>query len=75
MIPIANNLIHLTLSHFFLVNFFHNNLMLPNAGKHNLTLMFNSIETKERLEEDAVEHGNQIPLNEDRKSNEKVSYK
>lgn len=71
MIPIANNLIHLTLFHFV----FHNNLMLPNAGKHNLTLMFNSIETKERLEEDAVEHGNQIPLNEDRKSNEKVSYK
>lgn len=45
------------------------------TGKHNLTLMFNSIETKERLEEDAVEHGNQIPINEDHKSNEKVSYK
>lgn len=44
-------------------------------GKRNLTLMFNSIETKERYEEDAVEHGNQIPLNEDNKSSEKVSYK
>lgn len=46
-----------------------------STGKHNLTLMFNSIETKERLEEDAVEHGNQIPRNEDHKSNEKVLYK
>ncbi|CRK95065.1 CLUMA_CG008543, isoform A [Clunio marinus] len=48
---------------------------LSTSGKHNLTLMFNSIETKERFEEDAVEHGNQIPLNEDHKSSEKVSYK
>lgn len=37
--------------------------------------MFNSIETKERYEEDAVEHGNQIPTNDDHKSSEKVSYK
>lgn len=44
-------------------------------GKHNLTLMFNSIETNERFVEDAVEHGNQIPLNDDHKSNEKLSYK
>jgi hypothetical protein len=43
--------------------------------KHNMTLMFNSIETKERYEEDAVEHGNQIPLSEDHKSSEKSSYK
>lgn len=49
--------------------------MSPNAGKHNLTLMFNSIETNERFVEDAVEHGNQIPLNDDHKSNEKLSYK
>lgn len=50
-------------------------LSFTPPGKHNLTLMFNSIETKERYEEDAVEHGNQIPLNEDNKSSEKVSYK
>lgn len=49
-------------------------LLSRPTGKHNLTLMFNSIETKERYEEDAVEHGNQIP-SEDHKSSEKVSYK
>lgn len=48
---------------------------LRSTGQHNLTLMFNSIETKERYEEDAVEHGNQIPLNDDHKSSEKASYK
>jgi hypothetical protein len=37
--------------------------------------MFNSIETNERLLEDAAEHGNQIPVNEDHKSNDKLSYK
>ncbi|KAG5670729.1 hypothetical protein PVAND_000973 [Polypedilum vanderplanki] len=47
---------------------------LSTSGKHNLTLMFNSIETNERLLEDAVEHGNQIPVNEDHKSNDKLSY-
>ena len=50
-------------------------LATTTAGKHNLTLMFNSIETNERFVEDAVEHGNQIPLNDDHKSNEKLSYK
>ncbi len=49
-------------------------LVFIALGKHNLTLMFNSIETKERLEEDAVEHGNQIPVNEEYKSHDKVSY-
>ena len=44
-------------------------------GKHNLTLMFNSIETNERFVEDAVEHGNQIPVNEDHKSNNKLTEK
>jgi hypothetical protein len=47
-------------------------LVFIALGKHNLTLMFNSIETKERLEEDAVEHG--IPVNEEHKSHDKVSY-
>lgn len=46
-----------------------------HSAKHNMTLMFNSIETRERYEEDAVEHGNQIPSNEDHKSSEKVLYK
>ncbi|KAL7022948.1 hypothetical protein ACKWTF_012435 [Chironomus riparius] len=48
---------------------------LPTSDKHNLTIMFNSIETNERFVEDAVEHGNQIPMNEDHKSNDKLSYK
>lgn len=32
----------------------------PN-GQHNLTLMFNAIETRDRLREDAVEHGVKPP--------------
>lgn len=31
------------------------------VGRHNLTLMFNAIETRDRLEEDAVEHGDLPP--------------
>lgn len=57
-----------------IVNFFHSSSVLCSV-KHNMTLMFNSIETKERYEEDAVEHGNQIPLSDDHKSSEKSSYK
>lgn len=32
-----------------------------SSAKHNLTVMFNTIETRDRLEEDALEHGNQVP--------------
>lgn len=34
---------------------------VTTTGKHNLTLIFNAIETRDRLEEDALEHGNQVP--------------
>jgi glutamate receptor ionotropic, NMDA 3A len=34
---------------------------LTMSGKQNLTLMFNAIETRDRLEEDALDHGNQVP--------------
>lgn len=46
---------------------------IATSGKHNLTLMFNAIETRDRLEEDALQHGNQLP--EDELNEEKVSYK
>jgi len=42
-------------------------------GRHNLTLMFNAIETRDRLEEDAAEHGHQVPPEEIR--DEQTSYK
>lgn len=58
-----------------LIDFENSFFLVHMTGKQNLTLMFNSIETNERIFEDAVEHGNQIPFNEDHKSNEKVSYK
>ena len=41
--------------------------LLP-VGEHNLTLMFNAIETHYRLKEDAAEHGAQPP-NDDERSN------
>lgn len=42
-------------------------------GRHNLTLMFNAIETRDRLEEDAVEHGNDLPP-EPETTDEKVAH-
>lgn len=42
-------------------------------GRHNLTLMFNAIETRDRLEEDAVEHGNDLPP-EPEHIDEKISH-
>lgn len=75
------HLIVLTLKTFSFIFYFKflpssfDNLTLYSTGKQNLTLMFNTIETRERYEEDAVEHGNQIPQNDDHKSSEKVSYK
>lgn len=35
------------------------------TGRHNLTLIFNAIETRDRLEADAAEHGIPIPEEED----------
>lgn len=46
---------------------------ITTSGKQNLTLMFNTIETRDRLEEDAFEHGNQ--LSDDDLNERKVSYK
>ncbi|XP_031622004.1 uncharacterized protein LOC116340012 isoform X2 [Contarinia nasturtii] len=43
------------------------------VGRHNLTLMFNAIETRDRLEEDAVEHGNDLPP-EPEHLDEKISH-
>lgn len=43
------------------------------AGRHNLTLMFNAIETRDRLEEDAMEHGNELPP-ETEHTDEKVAH-
>lgn len=45
----------------------------PHIGRHNLTLMFNAIETRDRLEEDAVEHGNDVPP-ESEHIDEKVAH-
>lgn len=42
------------------------------TGRHNLTLMFNAIETRDRLKEDAVEHGNKVP--EQEQLDEKISH-
>lgn len=42
-------------------------------GRQNLTLMFNAIETRDRLEEDAVEHGKELPAEEDQ-SKDKVDH-
>lgn len=47
--------------------------ILVRAGRHNLTLMFNAIETRDRLEEDAVEHGNEMPP-ESEHIDEKVAH-
>lgn len=43
------------------------------AGRHNLTLMFNAIETSDRLMEDAVEHGNVVPPQTEH-TDEKVAH-
>ncbi|XP_055306714.1 glutamate receptor ionotropic, NMDA 3A-like isoform X2 [Sitodiplosis mosellana] len=43
------------------------------VGRHNLTLMFNAIETRDRLEEDAVEHGNDLPPKPEQ-LDEKISH-
>jgi glutamate receptor ionotropic, NMDA 3A len=45
---------------------------LSTSGKHNLTLMFNAIETRDRLEEDAIEHHAQAPPDEEE---EKIPYR
>lgn len=42
-------------------------------GRHNLTLMFNAIETSDRLMEDAVEHGNVVPPQTEH-TDEKVAH-
>lgn len=42
-------------------------------GRHNLTLMFNAIETSDRLKEDAVEHGNVVPP-QTKHTDEKVAH-
>lgn len=42
-------------------------------GRQNLTLMFNAIETRDRLEEDAAEHGKEVPA-EDDQPNAKVDH-
>lgn len=36
--------------------------------------MFNAIETRDRLEEDAVEHGNEMPPEADHTTDEKISH-
>lgn len=46
---------------------------MRTKGRHNLTLMFNAIETRDRLEEDAVEHGNDLPP-EPEHLDEKISH-
>ncbi|KAJ6625678.1 Glutamate receptor ionotropic, NMDA 3A, partial [Pseudolycoriella hygida] len=46
---------------------------LSSKGRQNLTLMFNAIETRDRLEEDAVEHGKELPAEEHR-TNDKVDH-
>lgn len=43
------------------------------SGRHNLTLMFNAIETSDRLMEDAVEHGNVVPPQTEH-TDEKVAH-
>lgn len=49
-------------------------LYIFTEGRHNLTLMFNAIETRDRLEEDAVEHGNEMPPEADHTTDEKISH-
>lgn len=44
-----------------------------SAGRHNLTLMFNAIETRDRVEEDAIEHGDDLPP-EPEQIDEKTSH-
>lgn len=46
---------------------------ISTSGKQNLTLMFNAIETRDRLEDDALQHGNQF--SDDEMNEERVSYK
>lgn len=46
-----------------------------SGDKHNLTLMFNAIETRGRLEEDALEHGTQVPDDVLHAAGNKVAYK
>lgn len=47
---------------FVYYNFFYKK---NTIGRHNLTLIFNAIETRDRLEADAAEHGIPIPEEED----------
>lgn len=44
-------------------------------GHQNLTLIFNGIETRDRLEQDALEHGHQSPEEEDEEDDAHASYK
>lgn len=46
---------------------------ITTSGKQNLTLMFNAIETRDRMEDDALQRGNQFA--EDELNEEKLSYK
>ncbi|KAG4073833.1 hypothetical protein HA402_014038 [Bradysia odoriphaga] len=46
---------------------------LSPKGRQNLTLMFNAIETRDRLEEDAVEHGKELPAEEEQ-AKDKVDH-
>jgi glutamate receptor ionotropic, NMDA 3A len=48
---------------------------LATSGKHNLTLMFNAIETRDRLEEDALDHGNQVPQADEQEEEDKPGYR
>lgn len=47
---------------------------LSPSAPHNLTLMFNAIETRDRFEEDAMEHGMKSPPQEETSSYDHSMY-